>query len=193
MFPATIETDSLELRRLAPDSVDVFELYELFAAGTESTTAVFEHIPQEPFDTPKDAHDWLVDAAEEWDGGESARYGVHADGELVGTAGLNTVWEHRLGSLGVILDRPHWGQGYATECAEALTTLALDRLDLDLVTIGYDEGNERSKAVIERFVDRYGGQYDGVRRNGTVRGDEVVDTYDYSVTSEQYRAGVGGE
>lgn len=193
MFPATLETDSLELRPLAPDSVETLELYELFAAGTEATAAVFEYIPQEPFETPKDAHDWLVDAAEEWDEREGAKYAASdAAGELVGIASLNPIWEHRVGSLGVILDRPHWGQGYATECAEALTELALDRLDLELVSIGYDEGNDRSAAVIERFVDRYGGQYDGVRRNGTVRGDEVVDTYDYTVTREQYRAAVGG-
>lgn len=188
MFPATIETDSLTLVRLAPDEIDVHDLYDLFAAGTEAAAAVFEYIPQEPFETPKDAFDWLTDAAEEWDAGEGARYGVRADDALVGTAALSTHWEHRLGSLGVILDRPHWGEGYATECAEALTELALEDLDLELITIGYDEGNERSKAVIERFVDRYGGQYDGVRRNGTVRGDEVVDAYDYSVTQAQYRA-----
>lgn len=192
MFPESIEADSLELLGLTPDRIDVFELYELFAGGTENAAAVFEYIPQEPFDTPKDANEWLTDAAEEWERAENARYGVHADGALVGTTGLNGVWEHHLGSLGVILGKPHWGHGYATECAEALTELALETLDLELVTIGYDEGNERSKAVIERFVDRYGGQYDGLRRNGTVRGDEVVDTYDYSITQTQYRKADAG-
>lgn len=74
------------------------------------------------------------------------------------------------------------------EAARGLTVLAFDRLDLEVVTLGYDDGNERSKAAIESFVERVGGQYDGVRRNATPRGDDVVDAYSYSVTCEQYRA-----
>lgn len=188
MFPERIETESVILTQLSLDDVDVFELYDIFGEGSEKARDVFEYIPQEPFSTVKNAHELLTQAATEWEERERARYAVYRPDEtLVGVAVLSLEWDRQLGNLAVILARPYWGNDYAGECALALTELAFDRLALEVVTLGYDEGNDRSKAAIERFVDRVGGQYDGVRRNTTQRGDELVDAYNYSVTREQYR------
>lgn len=188
MFPERIETDSLVLSPLHPAHIDIFDLYDLFAEGTQNSQGVFEYVPQEPFTTVKDAQEWLTVGKREWEDRESARYAVsRPDQTLVGTAVLSLNWDFRKGSLAVLLARPYWGNGYAGECAMALTELAFDRLDLAVVTLGYDEGNQRSKAAIERFVNRIGGQYDGVVRNATQRGDEIVDAHDYSITREQYQ------
>ena len=42
MFPATIETDAVELVGQTADRTDGFELYELFRAGREGTADVCE-------------------------------------------------------------------------------------------------------------------------------------------------------
>ena len=187
MFPKHIETDSLDLRQLSPDTVDVFELYELFAAGSEGVEAVFEYVPQEPYETVKDARGRLEKAESRWANRESAQYGVYADEDLAGYAGLFLEWERHSGRLGFTFGREFWGNGYAGECAMALTELAFDRLDLGLVAIGYEDGNENSKRAIEKHIDRVGGQYDGLLRNWTPLGDEVADHHRYTVTREEYR------
>lgn len=208
MFPETLETGSLVLGRFSPDHVDGFDLYDLFAEENDAA-GVFEYVPQEPFATPRDARDWLRDATGEWEEGSHAKYAVYVcdgydDGEdegdgqvgpeagetIAGVAALSPDWDRRKASLAVILAQPYWGRGYAGECAEVLAGVAFDGLDLEVATLSYDEGNERSKRAIEKFLDRFGGQYDGVRRNATPRGDEVVDAHDYGVTREQYRATV---
>lgn len=192
MFPETIQTESLTLRKLGPEHVDVLELYDRFAAGLPGVEDVFEYVPQEPYATVADAQERLDRAVEAWEDDEEANYAVYtADDELAGYAGLFLEWERRTGRLGVTLHRDHWGHGYAGECAHALTDLAFDRLDLDLVALGHEEGNDRSKRAIEKYVDRVGGQYDGVLRNWTPVDDEVLDHHRYTVSRAAYEAATG--
>lgn len=194
MFPDAIETDSVVLRRLCRDAVDPRTLYDRFGAGAEEVDEVFAHVPQEPFASLRDAREWLDEAEAEWDDGEVAQYGVFpSDDEFAGFAALAVAWERRTGRPGVILARPFWGEGYAAECATALTDLALDRLDLEAVAIGYEAGNDRSKRVVEPFVERYGGQKDGVLRNRTPVGDEVRDHHRFTVTRAEYRRAGGAD
>ncbi|WP_306053513.1 GNAT family N-acetyltransferase [Natronococcus wangiae] len=188
VFPETIETDSLVLSRLSEANVDVFELYDLFAGGRDGVADAFEYVPQEPYASVKDARDQLDEAAASCDDGDAAQYAVYTvDGTLAGYTGLFLEWDRRTGRIGFILGKSHWGNGYAEECALALTDLAFDRLDLDLVAIGHEEGNGRSKRAIERFTDSVGGQYDGILRNWTPIGFEIADHYRYTVTRDQYQ------
>jgi RimJ/RimL family protein N-acetyltransferase len=155
MFPESIETDSLTLEQLSEAHVDVFELYELFEAGGDDVDDVFEYVPQEPYATVKDARECLEKATTSWDEREAAQYALFTtDGDLAGFTGLFLEWERRTGRIGFILGKPFWGNGYAGECAHALTELTFDRLDLELVEIGYEEGNERSKSAIENASTR---------------------------------------
>ncbi|PSQ48386.1 N-acetyltransferase [Halobacteriales archaeon SW_7_65_23] len=102
MFPEHIETDSLDLRQLSTSEVDVFELYELFAAGSDGVEEVFEYVPQEPYDTVKDASERLEKAESRWADGEQAQYGVFAGDNLAGFAGLFPEWERRSARIGFI-------------------------------------------------------------------------------------------
>lgn len=192
MFPETIQTESLSLRKFGPEHVDVLELYDRFAAGRPGVEDVFEHVPREPYATVADARERLEKADEAWADDEEANYAVYTPGdELAGYAGLFLEWERRTGRLGVTLHRDHLGHGYAVECAHALTDLAFDRLDLELVAIGHEAGNDRSKRAIEKYVDAAGGQYDGVLRNWTPVDDEVLDHHRYTVRRAQYEAATG--
>lgn len=186
MFPDPIETDALTLTRLSAGSVDPFELYDLFAENRADVADVFEYVPQEPYASVKEAHDQLRDADSAWEDGDAAQYAVYTDDTLAGYTGLFLEWDRKMGRIGVTLGKPYWGRGYAGECVNALADLAFDRLDLELVAIDHADGNERSKRVIERFVERVGGQYDGVLRNWLSVGDDVADHHRYTVTREQY-------
>lgn len=194
MFPETLETDSLVLERFGPDHVDVFELYDLFAETRENVADVFEYVPQEPYATVKDAHEKLSDAEDSWNDHESAQYAVYTtDGELAGYTGLFLEWDRQTGRIGFILGKPYWGNDYAGECATALTELALEHLGLEVVAIGHEAGNDRSKRAIAKFVERVGGQYDGCLRNWTPIGDDVADHHRYTVTREEFRRARSGE
>ncbi|WP_254864187.1 GNAT family N-acetyltransferase [Halovivax gelatinilyticus] len=195
MFPESIETDRLRLERFCHETVDVFELYEAFAARhAEGVDEVFEYVPQSPYATTKDAADAIDDAERRWEEAERAAYAVRPKpgedgaGELAGLATLTCQWEHRTGQLGLILRKPFWGRGYSGERAAALMELAFERLDLDLVTAGYNEGNEASKRAIERYVEAHEGQYDGILRNWVPMDDRVDDLHRYTVSREQYDA-----
>lgn len=188
MFPETIETDSLTLNPFHEAYVDLFDLYDLFAEESEGVADVFEYVPQEPYTSVKDARDRLSKAETAWEEADAAQYAVYtADNDLTGYAALSIEWERRTGTLGFILAKPYWGQGYAGECAMALTELAFNRLNLELVAIGYEEGNERSQRAVEKFISAVGGQYDGVLRNWTPIGDEIADHHRYTVTQGQYQ------
>jgi RimJ/RimL family protein N-acetyltransferase len=191
MFPREIETERLDLRKFCGDEVEVFELYDLFAARNQNIDDVFEYVPREPYSTVTDARDQLDTAEAQWDDGAGAWYAIYTpDEELAGYAVLNVKWDRKTGDLGLVLGKNHWGNGFAGECLRVLTELSLDRLDLELVATGYESGNERSERAVEKFVDAVGGQYDGVVRNRTPVGDEIPDHHRYTVTREQYRDAV---
>ncbi|OAQ52522.1 acetyltransferase [Natrinema mahii] len=188
MFPESLETDALVLEQFREERVDVFELYDRFAEGSEGTEDVFEYVPQEPYTSVKAARDPLIEAERSWDEAEAAQYAVYtADDTLAGYTGLFPEWDRRMARIGFLLGKQYWGNGYAGECATALIDLALDRLDLEVVAIDHAAGNERSKRAIEKVIDVRGGQYDGVLRNWLPIGDEVADHHRYTITREQYQ------
>jgi ribosomal-protein-alanine N-acetyltransferase len=188
MFPETVETERLTLRQLSTEYVDAFELYDLFSHRRDDVDDVFAYVPQEPYTSIKEAQEWIERAETEWADSEEAQYAVYTpDEELAGYVGLFFEWERRTGRLGVTLGKPYWGNGYASECLRRLTDLAFDRFDLDVVAIGHEEGNDRSRRMIETFVETVGGQYEGRLRNWTPLGDEIADHHRYTVTAQEYR------
>lgn len=187
MFPEHLETERLTLSQFCREHVETDALYELFAADTDGVTAVFEYVPQTPFRTIKDAHDMIERAESSWEDSEMVMYAVHlSDKELAGYATLSLEWERRTGTIGIILAPSYWGYEYAVECADALTGLAFEALALELVAIGYEEGNEKSERMVEKYIETYGGQYDGLFRDWTPVDDAVLDHHRYTVTQEQY-------
>ncbi|WP_412746166.1 GNAT family N-acetyltransferase [Krasilnikovia sp. MM14-A1004] len=77
---------------------------------------------------------------------------------LIGSAELSiTSAAHRQGSTGYVLARPWWGQGLATEAAEAMLGLGFDRLGLHKISATCDPGNLASGRVLTKI---------GMRREG---------------------------
>ena len=69
-------------------------------------------------------------------------------------------------TIGYCLDDAAWGQGFATEAADALLHWAFDTLDLNRVQAETDTRNTASGRVLEKL---------GFVREGTLREDCIVD------------------
>ena len=52
--------------------------------------------------------------------------------------------------IGYWIGRPYWGQGFAPEGAQALTTYAFEEYGVDQVIIRYLERNKRSASVAQK-------------------------------------------
>ena len=191
MFHERIETERLTLERISHDSVDVFDLHELYAVGDDAAE-LFEYWDSPPHETVKETYDYVAEAERLWDDVEGAKYVIRPkDGEdgsevIAGTTRLNPDWEKRSANLGILLDKQFWGRGYSGERAGALLAVAFDRLDLELVVAVYIDGNEKSRRAIEKYVDRYGGRYEGLLRNWISQPDAVADAHRYTISREEY-------
>lgn len=95
-----------------------------------------------------------------WDGDGFGFLAIErlADGEFLGACGIGRVLDEPapepLASglqLGWQLRPEAWGQGYATEAAQALMTYAFDALALDTVWAQTSERNRGSWAVMQRL------------------------------------------
>lgn len=191
MFPETLESDRLNFERLSRKNVDVLALYEIFGANHDADR-VLEYVDSTPHRTVKETFDLVERAEKRFDDGEGAQYVVRPkptedhSGEIAGIAGLYPKWDRRFATLGIILDEPFWAKGYSGERAELFVECAFERLDLELVAVKYIDGNERSKRAIEKYVERFDGQYDGLLRNWLAVEGEVFDCHRYTISRDQY-------
>ena len=191
LFPSRLETRRLLFEQISHENVGLFELYRV--RGREATRdKIGEYLPWEPHQTPKETAD-LIDLAEsEWNNGKAARYILRTKtdspdgGEIVGYTKLEVDWPTLTGSLGIWLRKPYWGCGLSGERVDAVLALAFERLSLEVIEAVHQDGNEKSRRAIEKYVDRYGGQYEGLLRNWQKTSDGIVDVHRYTITAEQY-------
>jgi len=196
MFPDTIRTDRLLLEKVCRENVDVYNLYDI-RSNDDGIADVAEYLPWEPHTTPKETMELLKRAEREWDDCQAARYVLRPtesephSGELAGYAKLDIDWDRNTGSLGIWLRKKFWGREYATERAEALLSVAFDQLELALVEITHQDGNEKSRRSVQKCIDTYGGQYEGLLRNWTQTTDGVVDEHRYTISAAEYDESIG--
>lgn len=87
------------------------------------------------------------------------------------------------GDLGYVLDRAHWGHGYATEAGQALLAFGFERLGLHRIWARCDVRNGASARVLEKLgMRREGHLRHDVRRNG-----EWHDSYLYAILEPDWR------
>lgn len=117
--------------------------------------------------TPEDTHDVLNDRIGKqriWPRHEvDLAIELSAEKKVIGSISLAIQRDdHRIASFGYALNRRYWGQGYATEAADALLSRAFQKLNLHRVWATCDARNLASRRVMERV---------GMRREGAFRGD----------------------
>jgi RimJ/RimL family protein N-acetyltransferase len=206
MFPERIETERLELAALGPETVDVLDYYDICSGNHGDIETITEFLPWEPHDTPKETEEFLDGLATRREAGENAEFAVFpketiegegteeaddATGEIAGAVGLCPHWDRQSGELGIWLRKPFWGRGYYDEAFTALTQIAFDRLDLEVVEIVHRHGNAKSRRATEKFVERFGGVHEGRLRNYWTGPDGPDDAHRYTVTRAEYEASNG--
>lgn len=119
-------------------------------------------------------------AAEE--GGVRVAIQRRADGRFLGWCSLSQ-WNptYRSASLGLCLDEPAWGLGYATEAAGALLDWAFEELDLIRVQAEVDTRN----AACVRVLEKLGFSREGMLRQNCIVAGEVSDSYVYGLLREE--------
>lgn len=195
IFPERIETDRLHLDRLSMENVDPFELYRVCSAddGIEQVT---QYVPWSPHETVAETVEFVERCERAWEDRESATYllrprrGEDGAGEIAGATGLAIAWERKAATLGIWLRRQFWGRGYSGERAAALLEVAFERLDLEVVVVSLQVGNERSRRAVEKYVSTYGGRHEGLLRNVAVDDGGPIDQHRYTIAREEYRAAV---
>ena len=191
-FPETIETERLRIDRLSHENVDLAEYYRI-CSSDEGIGEVTEFLSWDPHETLRETKEFVDMVERQWENGESAAYLLRprgdedGAGDIAGGAGMAFDWERKSGTLGVWLRKRFWGRGYSGERAAAFVELAFDRLDLDVVAVEHQAGNEKSRKAIEKYVDRFGGTYDGIVRNWAVKAGEARDQHRYTIRREEYR------
>ncbi|MZD06604.1 GNAT family N-acetyltransferase [Streptomyces sp. SID5785] len=157
-----IRTPRLLLRRWVPDD-DLPALAEI-----QADPAVMRHIgdgePRSLDGSAEDVERW----EEEWD---DEGFGVFAvellgSGELAGAVGLYVVEEPApvAGHIGIQwrLGRQYWGQGYASEAAQACLEFALQDRGLDRVVAVAAPEDASSAKVLHKLGMARTGEADGL-------------------------------
>ena len=111
-----------------------------------------------------------------------------ATGKLMGAVGIRIVWpRNREASMGYILRRDSWGNGYATEAAKEILRLGFDVLEAHRVFGTVDTENLGSIRVLEKL---------GMTREGMNRQNfwspphgSWRDTYYYAILEDEWRVG----
>jgi RimJ/RimL family protein N-acetyltransferase len=196
LFPARVDTDRLSLRRLSADEIAPVDLYRV--CSSSEMDRVTRYLPWDPHETPKETATFLAEIAEAWDSGDHAAYAIRpregedGAGAFAGACGLDVDWDTRRGQLGIWLRERFQRRGYSGERAAALLAVAFERIDLDFVLVECVDGNDASRTAVERYVETYGGRYEGILRGQRRIGGEVSDVHRYSVAREEWAAADDG-
>lgn len=191
VFPTHIKTDRLRFSAAGPDAVDLNRFYRICSAD-DGIDAVTDYVTWDPHAHPKETADFLSHTADQFAAGEAAHYilrtapSEEGSDEIAGMTALVVDWDRRCGQPGIWLRRRFWGRGYAGERAAALGVLAFEHLDLDCLSIEVRRENERSYAAVDRYVGRFGGQYEGLLRYADDWDGTPVDLHRWTILAGEF-------
>lgn len=185
--PTAIETDHLLLRRWRAEDSEPF-------AALNADPEVMEHFPST---LSRSESDELIDRIET--GFAAHGFGfwaleVRTTGEFIGFTGLGVPSFEAAFTptveIGWRLAKSAWGNGYASEAARASLDLGFSEYGLPEVVSFTFEGNDRSRAVMERLgMTRVPSEdFDHPR---VPAGNRVVRHVLYRMPAERWRVGDG--
>jgi ribosomal-protein-alanine N-acetyltransferase len=143
-FPS-LQTSRLILRPLQPgDAKTLYRIYQ--------SEGVLRYFPN-PIPPSLEKVQRLITAQQtHWEKHGYGNWGVLPIGveEIIGWAGLQYLPELDETEVGFLLDRPHWGRGYATEAALASLQFGFEHFNLDSIIALVHPENLASQRVIEK-------------------------------------------
>lgn len=167
-----LETNRILLRRLQAS-----DLPELFKLLSDPETMKFW---PPPFDLEM-TEQWLERSIEGYENLGFGRYAVifKKTGELIGDCGfLRIELDGRLeNDLGYIISKRHWGQGFATEAAQACLQYGLSTLGFERVVANMETRHVASRRVAEKIGMRLEKEFSNARNRN-------LPTYLFSISAE---------
>ena len=110
--------------------------------------------------------------------------GIWVDGDLAGGIGLDIDTLSNSGEIGYWLAKLYEGRGIVTRACERFFDMAFDELRLHRMELQAASGNLRSRAVAGRL-----GMYEeGVARDGIRVADGYLDSVQYGILEDEWRA-----
>ncbi len=174
---ADIVTPRLILRQM--QKTDAAAIQDL--AGDQKIAMSTLHIPH-PF-SQKHAEETINSAHEGLSEGTSYHYGVIARNEFIGIASLRlTAGEPGTSDVMYWIGVPYWGQGYATEAAQALVKYGFEELHLQRITGKHALFNSASGRVLQKA----GMRYDGIKQKVVYKDGAWLDSSNWSVTAADH-------
>ena len=111
---------------------------------------------------------------------------LRESGQLIGSIGLMRDYKReydRVRSIGYAINEECWGQGYATEAAQAVLAYGFEQKGLEMVSAYAYPWNKGSKRVLEKC----GFQYEGTLKLAVKMYDgSIYDNDCYAITREQW-------
>jgi len=110
--------------------------------------------------------------------------GIFVDGDLAGGIGMEIDTLSNSGEIGYWLATPCEGRGIITRACERFFDMAFDELGLHRMELQAASGNTRSRAVAARL----GMSEEGVARDGIRVADGYLDSVEYGILEDEWRA-----
>lgn len=129
--------------------------------------------------------EWIMAHAEAWERqrGLTLAICVGPDGDtLIGAISVKFSVPHSHGELGYWIGVGHWGQGYATEAALAVTSFAFTTLALHRIQARHFTRNPASGRVLLKL----GMQLEGIHRDAYTRWNVFEDVAVYAILVSQW-------
>ncbi|MBY0241147.1 MAG: GNAT family N-acetyltransferase [Burkholderiaceae bacterium] len=178
--PVVLSTPRLRLRFI--DDGDVDAIFRLF-----TDPEALRYWSFAPWTERADAEEDVRGTQQAYADGSVLTFAITlaASGEMIGTCRLSKFSaQNRRCEIGYILDRAHWGRGYAQEALAALVGHAFGPLDLLRIEADIDPRNRASAVLLERlhFV------HEGHLRQRWIVAGEVCDTDFYGLLRQDWDA-----
>ncbi|HTL38319.1 MAG TPA: GNAT family protein [Kofleriaceae bacterium] len=176
----TLETERLALRELRMEDAHAIAM----RAGDKDVARFLIAVPS-PYPVALAAR-WITARIAWWPQGRGVTLAITkraTPNELLGTVSLRRYARDRRAELGYWLGMDAWGQGYATEAADALVDLGFSRLGLSRIYAQVLDGNDASCRVLEKL----GMLSEGVRRAHVRKGKRLCDVHLFGMLRDEWR------
>jgi [ribosomal protein S5]-alanine N-acetyltransferase len=171
-----IETARLNLR--AYTETDISELVSLIGAPEVAATTL--RIPH-PY-TEAHAREFLASESNDL----RLAIVLKDTGRLCGGIGLHPNEQHRRAELGYWIGVPYWGNGYATEAAQAVVGYGFENMKLQRIFAMHFKENLASGNVLRRV----GMKHEGCMRQHILKWGKFIDIELFGILREELPPGV---
>lgn len=147
---AIIETDRLTLRGWK--DIDLFDFHEYASIEGVGESAGWTH-HKTINETKKVLNDYIV-------GNHVFAIVLKDENKVIGSIGVGEVSDNEYKDyiqkgIGYVLSRDYWGRGIMTEAVKAVIEWLFMNTNIEILSCGFFEGNDRSRRVIEKCGFRF--------------------------------------